>query len=211
MERRTRPARQRTAGSTWKASMESPPRTWLAAACTSARTLLASCRRRSLTWHHSAIATTGAITTNIPVTSFISFLLREKKKPGKGKSAVDVGKRRRLIRPALARYGSDCRRRARSCDDQATGGIAARRRRVSARLPASEAGPPGGEWRPVCGHIAGERLLFDQDERSALSISRERICTDSRARGSGRAPGASATSPWRAEGSRSRCSRADAG
>src|SRR6266545_653487 len=143
MERRTRPARQRTAGSTWKASMESPPRTWLAAACTSARTLLASCRRRSLTWHHSAIATTGAITTNIPVTSFISFLLREKKKPGKGKSAVDVGKRRRLIRPALARYGSDCRRRARSCDDQATGGIAARRRRVSARRPLLRRGPRG--------------------------------------------------------------------
>src|SRR6266545_1833376 len=102
MERRTRPARQRMAGSTWKASMESPPRTRFGAACTSARTPLACCRRRSLTWDHSTIATTGAITTNIPATSFISFLLREKKKPGKRKSAVDVGKRRRSIGPALA-------------------------------------------------------------------------------------------------------------
>src|SRR6266536_6116941 len=98
------------AGSTWKASMESPPRTRFAAACTSARTPLASCRRRSLTWDHSTIATTGAITASIPVMSLISFLLRASHSSfghlippsGKRKSAVDVGKRRRLIGPALA-------------------------------------------------------------------------------------------------------------
>src|SRR5882724_6856361 len=64
------------------------------------------------------------------------------------RSSFGQKKKRRRCRQATAldwacvgsRYGSDCTLRARSCDDQATGGIAALRRRVSARMPASEAG-----------------------------------------------------------------------